>query len=93
MSVIPPQVLLAPVDLYAARPAVKVEAAPTPALVAAVSEDAGSAARVHCRRLAAPLVGAVLGCVLSPAECAALRSEAASMGYSFWAPGAPLGRN
>lgn len=71
-------------ELYAARPAVKAEKAPTPALAAALS--AASSDCVTARRLAAPLDGAVLAHVLSPDECAVLRDEAASLGFSFWAP-------
>ena len=71
-------------ELYAARPAVKAEAAPTPALAAALSDSARAC--ITARRLCAPLDGAVLAGVLSPSECGVLRTEAASLGFSFWAP-------
>jgi hypothetical protein len=63
---------------------VKAEAACTPALVACVADSAEARERVTCRRLAPPLDACVCADVLSPAECADLRREAASMGFSFW---------
>jgi hypothetical protein len=86
--------LLAAAAATAARPVCKAEAACTPSLVACVRNDegggssGGEAARVTCRRLAPPLDACVLGNVLTPPECAALRAEAHTLGYSFWSPGA-----